>query len=287
MYAKFFAFIIFICFSLNTQAQYKQYRTKSRKTEGLADYIRPLNHKGWYIAPGITLTPKLNFFKYEPETQVQNDSGTYSALDLNQQSKIGAYLEVGRYKLLSSKKLISYIDYGLAYKWLRGGQTYDLEYNPVNPLLGNDTTSFTQGFNLHNITAHFNANNVIGINKNFFIQNTLGANIDYTFIRKVKTDDGTPFASTYQEQPPRFGAQIHYKFGLGFRFSELIYLIPSVEVPVLNAWKFEGGRSTLGFFNSRYRPIIISLRIAWLTKPSCPKVYNEDGIESGPNGKAW
>ena len=178
-----------------------------------------------------------------------------------------------------SKRPINYIDYGLAYKGLRGAQSYGLAYNQLIP----DTTTVSfheQSFSLHNLTAHFNANNVIGINKNFFIQNTLGLNVDYSIIRKTNTDDVSLYASTYQDIPPRFGAQLHYKFGLGFRFSELIYLIPMVETPVLNIYKFEGGRSTMGFFNSRYRPIIISLRIVWLTKPDCPRTEDGQGTKN-------
>ena len=260
-------------------AQYKQYRVKSKKTGGLADYLRPLNRSGWYIAPGVTLTPKLNFLKYDPILEIQGDNGTLSTIDLQQNSKLGLYLEGGRYKILRSKGLIHYIDYGLAYKQLRGEQSYGLSYDQLIP----DTTIVSfheQSFSLHNATAHFNANHVIAANRNFFIQNTLGANIDYSIIRKTTSNDGSIYASTYQEVPSRFGAQIHYKFGLGFKFSELIYLIPMVETPVLNVWKFEGGRSTLGFFNSRYRPVIISLRIVWLSKPDCPRTEDGQGTKN-------
>ncbi len=267
--------------SESSNAQYKKYRPKSRKTEGLADYIRPFNFTGWYVAPGVTLTPKLNFFSYDPVTEVEDAPNNFEALNLTQKSKLGLYLEVGRYKLLSSKKLISYIDYGLAYKQLKGTQTYDLD---ITSGLSRDTVSHEQDFSMHNATLHFNANNVIGINKNFFIQNTLGINADYSFIRKLNTSDQSAYTSTYQDAPARIGADIHYKFGLGFRVSERFYLIPSVETPILSAWKFENGRSTIGAFNSRYRPIIISLRIAWLTKPSCPKTW--DSQDSKNNGGA-
>ena len=78
------------------------------------------------------------------------------------------------------------------------------------------------------------------------------------------------------EEPSNIWAQLHYKFGIGIRVGERLYAIPSVEIPILNGWKWEDGRSTLGAFNSRYRPVIISVRFAWLTIPKCPKVWDND-----------
>ncbi|MEN8956845.1 MAG: hypothetical protein ABF242_09130 [Flavobacteriales bacterium] len=252
-------------------SQYKRYGGK-KKPQKMAPFVQALENNGWFISPGITLTPKLNFFSHDPELSLTDNGTTYEAMDLQQQSKVGAYLEVGRYRLLSTKKLISYIDYGLAYKMLRSGQTYDLRSSG----LLNDTTSFTQSFSNHNISGFFNANNVLAINKNIFFQNSLGVNLDYAIVQNLDTDDTSPFAGTYQEETSRLKAQLHYKFGIGIRIGERLYAIPSIEIPLLTGWKWEGGRSTFGAFNSRYRPMIISVRFAWLTKPSCPKVWDND-----------
>jgi hypothetical protein len=277
--------IVVFLFTSVSFSQYKKYQVKSKR-EGLADYIRPFNFTGWYVAPGVTLTPKFNALPYTPTDSISKDGINYNALDLTQKSQLGLYLEVGRYKLLSSKLLrVSYIDYGLAYKQLKGTQTYNLD-RQVGLL--RDTTSHEQNFSMHNIVAHFNANHVIGINKNIFFQNTLGLNVDYAISRKITTTDATGFFDSYQTDPSKLMAQLHYKFGIGFRVSERFYLIPSVETPILNIWKFEGARGTLGFFNSRYRPIIISLRIAWLTKPSCPKTWGTQGEKNdGGKPKVW
>lgn len=261
---------LFAC-SLSSKAQYKRYGGK-KKPQKMAPFVQALENNGWFISPGITLTPKLNFFKYDPELFITDNGTTYEAKDLKQQMKVGAYLEVGRYRLLSTRKLISYIDYGLAYKMLRAGQTYDIHSSG----LLNDTTSYSQKFTNHNISGFFNANNVLAINRNIFFQNTLGVNVDYALSQKVETDDATPFIGTYQDETSRLKAQLHYKFGVGFRIGEMLYAIPSIEIPLLTGWKWEGGRSTFGAWNSRYRPMIISVRFAWLRKPSCPKVWDND-----------
>jgi hypothetical protein len=282
---KFKIIVLLILISSMGMSQYKNYQVKSKK-EGLADYIRPFNFTGWYVAPGVTLTPKLNALPFTPIDSLNQDGVNYNALDLTQKSKLGLYLEVGRYKLLSSKLLrVSYIDYGLAYKQLKGTQTYNLDRQVG---LFRDTASYEQSFSMHNIAAHFNANHVIGLNKNIFFQNTLGLNVDYALSRKTETNDGTGFVNSYQETPSKLMAQLHYKFGVGFRISERFYLIPSIETPILNLWKFEGARGTLGFFNLRYRPLIISVRIAWLTKPSCPKTWGtQDEKNDGGKPKVW
>ncbi len=258
-------------FISESSAQFKRYGGK-KKPQKMGDFIRPLNNTGWYFAPGITLTPKLNFFKFENEGI--NAAGLFSS-NLKQQSKVGAYFEVGRYRLLSTKGILSYIDYGLSYKFFRAGQTYDLSPN-------ND--SYIQEYKSHSAGLHFNANNVLAVNKNFFFQNTLGVNADYLFSQKLTTDDPTNYVLSYQEDPSKIWAQLHYKFGLGFRITKMWYMIPSVEIPILNGWKWEDGRSTFGAFNSRYRPVIISIRFTWLTQPDCPKVWDNDSSTTNGGG---
>lgn len=249
---------------------------RNRRPEKLGKFVQSMDYVGWYFAPGITLTPKMNFIAYDPVTSFSDETSSYSATNLKQQSKLGFYFEVGRYHLLSTKKLISYIDYGVAYKMLKSGQTYDLSIDGV------ESGSFEQTYTSHAGLAHFNANNVLGINKNFFFQNTLGVNVDYSFSQKLETNDGTAFTGTYQNDPSKLWAQLHYKFGIGIRVGKQLYAIPSVEIPVLNGWKWEGGRSTFGAFNSRYRPVIISVRFAWLTTPDCPRVWdNDDSTKNG------
>lgn len=265
-------FILFLSLILSSvsMSQFNRYGGKKR-TQGLGDFVRPFNVKGWYFAPGVTLTPKMNFIKYDPLLSAEG----FFASNLKQQSKVGAYFEVGRYKLLSTKGILSYIDYGLSYKFFRAGQTYDL-------FPGNN--SYSQDFKSHSAGLHFNANNVMAINKNFFFQNTLGVNADYQFIQKLETNDNTGFTNSYQEDPSKIWAQLHYKFGVGIRIGEVLYAIPSVEIPILNGWQWEGGRSTFGAFNSRYRPVIISVRFAWLNRPDCPKVWDNDSNTTNGGG---
>lgn len=282
MKATYYSLVLFLIFFVNSfesSAQFNRYGGKKR-TQKMGDFIKPLNNTGWYFGLGATATPKLNFIDYTPTLTTSTFQPTVlTAINLEQNAQIGLYLELGRYKLLSTKKPISYIDYGLSYKQFRASQSYDLVREGIGVI---DTTSFSQSFQSHAVSAHFNANNVLAVNKNIFFQNTLGANLDYAVLQNLSSEDKSGFDETYQDDPSRLRAQLHYKFGVGIRISEMWYVIPSIEIPLLNAWQWEGGRSTFGAFNSRYRPIIFSLRFAWLTKPDCPKVWdNDDATKNG------
>ena len=67
-----------------------------------------MNNTGWYFGLGATATPKLNFIDYTPTLTTSTFQPTVlTAINLEQNAQIGLYLELGRYKLLSTKKPIS------------------------------------------------------------------------------------------------------------------------------------------------------------------------------------
>ena len=69
---------------------------------------------------------------------------------------------------------------------------------------------------------------------------------------------------------------LHYKFGYGIKLQNRLFIIPSIETPIINFKKWEKGKSTYGIFNSRYRPFLFSVRFLWLKPPGrgdCPPVY--------------
>jgi hypothetical protein len=68
---------------------------------------------------------------------------------------------------------------------------------------------------------------------------------------------------------------LHYKLGFGYKVNQKLFIIPAVETPILNFIPFEKGRSTINVFNLHYRPLIFTVRIAWLRKPkanACPVI---------------
>lgn len=143
---------------------------------------------------------------------------------------LGYYFEFGRFQIMyKGGRGLNYIDYSLAVK--------NLKKNP---------------FKTHNAVAAFNFNNVYQFADRTFLQNSLGINVDYGF-------GGVGLPSNPL-------AQIHYKLGLGFKFGKRVFIIPSVETPILNAWQFDNFSSIIKYAGLRNRSLIFAVRIAWLQK---------------------
>ena len=238
--------------------------------------------KGWYFGIGGTY-----MIGYRTET------GTLTATDTlgndfrhNYQGdpcgKLGPYFEIGKFKM-NDKRFINYQDFGLAYKWFRGGEDYTDEYF-VNDVLST-TTSLEGSYSDHLVSAHYNIGYRFDNNDNMFYVNGVGANFDYTFL---KSRSGTaPIPSiAYEDGPGSMFGEIHYFFGMGFKTGKRLIIMPIVETPILAIYPFNHIVSTHDYFNSRARRIIFRVRIMFLKKgsKSCPAVYNPQGIDPNGNG---
>lgn len=258
----FFPLILFFSLEISAQIKRPKYKQRDRK-ESLYrqkvgeifpenDYQYKLN--GWYWGPGLTYTLSL------PSKHTKSFDG--ANVNFNPSGKIGVYLEGGRYRILQYSYLFKYLDYGIAYKWLRGAEEFSIA-----------NSSGVGKFSDHFLLAHFNLNNVINVTNTSFLQNTIGVNADYAIIKSR-----TPGFGTGETYPSGFVANLHYKIGYGFKVSDRLMIIPSLETPVLDLFPFEFPKSTLGYHNSRYRPLIFSVRFLFLhpTGVECPPVYTPD-----------
>lgn len=258
-----FSLIVFL-FASTASAQ-GGYLYGQKKTP-LIDY-RQWKSSGWHFAPGITY--QLTRFS-NPEEQVTVGDAPQT-ITVDPAGKLGAYLEVGRYNIFyEGGYIFNYMDYSLAYKMLRGKEEYtgDLE----------GSGKYSHNFLLGN----FNINNVIQLSSYTFLQNSLGANLDWRFITKSEYN-GNALANNV---PSKITGQIHYKIGFGFKATNRLFIIPQLEVPILNVHNFEKFKSTWGVFNSRYRPLILSVRFAFLRPANgmdCVPVEDPTGAESQKN----
>ena len=212
---RYLSIFIFLLSYITTSAQYGS----SMYTKKRADaFPQPLqyNMTGWYFGVGPTLMQPQTFFFVKDIATGTSQSPA---------SKIGWFVEIGRYKIFEWPGLFKYMDYGLAYKSLRGKER-------------------TSGgsFGDHYIEGHFNLNSRIKVSKTSFIQNSIGLDAEYAFLRN---NSGTA--------PPAFVASLHYKFGFGYKVNKKLMIIPSIETPILTFYPLEYGSSSLGYLNSRYR----------------------------------
>ncbi len=225
----------------------------------------------WHFAPGITRT-----FSNDRHTETllnQEDTLTYQE-EYNTKGSLGLYVELGRYIRLYDWVYFEYFDYALSFKQVKGQELFEGTWSG-DSLQGN--TNGTRSFNDYYLGLKGGLNNVIQVGDRSFLQNTLGAGVDYRLI-EGRSGAGDGFDGTY---PPKFQGHLYYKFGFGWRVSEKWYVIPSLETPVLNLYKWSNGLSTLEYFHTRHRPVILSLRFLILDETpaeDCPPVPG--GVDS-------
>lgn len=227
--------ILALCISYSEFAQ----DIFGRRKKDLIEY-RTYRMGGWMFAPGLTYTP----------ARVPKDDKR----DINPNGRLAVYGEVGRFQIFyEGGNFFNYLDYSLAYKRLSGAEKYN-----------NLKSVFKQNF----VLGNFNLNNIIQLSDYTFLQNSLGVNLDYKFSEKYDNANNSG-----NENTNNLLFSLHYKIGYGIKVKNNLFIIPSIEVPILNGLKWENGKSTYGIFSSRYKPVIFSVRFAFLRKRgkmACP-----------------
>jgi hypothetical protein len=232
-----------------------------RKNSELVDFSGRYKLSGWHFAPGVDYT--LTRFKNSEETLINRNDTLYNAT-FDPNGKFGLYLEVGRYRLFKYGRLFNYMDYSLAYKAIKGTESYEgtLMTESTSTILA--TTGSDAIFKHKYLLANVNFNNIKQLGSYSFLQNSLGFNVDYRFADKRTNHDN--IIGQTQADPSRLLAQLHYKIGFGYKLNDRWFIIPTLETPILNLFQWDKFKSTDPMFSSRYRPIILTIRFAWLRK---------------------
>ena len=236
--------------------------------------------KGWYAGLGATYmlaylneTATINF----TDTLNNNINQEYTA---DPKGKFGLFGEVGFFRM-NNKKFINYTDFGLSYKWFRGGEDY------TNENFRNDTLFSTitdeGSYSDHIISGHFNAGYRFDKTDDLFFVNGLGINFDYHIITSRNGSLALP--NNNFDFPSSFLSEIHYFFGMGFKTGKRLIVMPIIETPIFAAYPFNHIVSTHNYFNTRSRPLILRIRFMFLKKgsSSCPPVFNPMGMDPNNN----
>ena len=277
---RLFIIILLVLFAIPGQAQ----RSNQRKRPDIIPLEGQAKRGGFYFAPGVTFT--LPRSKDGEEVVAFGPDTTFSAV-YDPHGRPGLYLEAGYFYATRDPVILDYWDFGLAYKNLRGSET------DTYTLVRNDTTTVFTGLNTFAeqfITLHVNANKFIQTANYQFIQLSLGANADYR-LGSANGSSGTPLFGL-GSVPPNLITQLHVKVGYGFKVTGNLLVIPALETPVFNITPKDIGAGQLQWFNSRYRPLIPSVRFLFLRARDgfkCPppikhnakeKTYRQDGYHN-------
>lgn len=266
------AIVILIWVAINTtvKAQGGIYKTKYQK---LVDFTGHNRLHGFHFAPGITyMLPPFS----EKKEELYRNADTVTNSQLNGKGRFGLYLEAGMYHLLKYGRFFKYLDWSIGYKALKGSEDFSTTTQIESSSTTLGSTSGTNSFKYSFLLANANLNNIWQIGNYSFIQNSIGINFDYALGKKETNNSSMIDGSTFIKMI----FALHYKLGFGYKINERWFIIPSVETPILNFIPFEKGRSTIGVFDLRYRPLIFSIRIGWLRRPkanSCPTVDGPEG----------
>lgn len=248
---------IFLLFSISfvSNAQYSRRLQPLYDTEG--GYFYP---RGLHFAPGITY-----MLPGDWNQDLNSIVGVDSLLtgEKKARGKIGLYLEVGHAHFLPDWMPFEFIDYGISFKMLRGKEDINasINHSETGDLLGEFETQ--QDFSESFLAAYLNFGKFFQLTDYSFISLSAGVNADYRIISNRNVDGPVYFQQLFPED---LFVQAHVKLGYGYKLQENLFFMPSLETPFLNLLPFDKGKSTLPYFSSRYRPIILSLRFQWLTR---------------------
>jgi hypothetical protein len=267
-----------------------------RKAFGTRD-LRNLNNYGLQFQLGATyMLTRLN----NPSIDIYGPTdaliGDYV---YDPSGKLGAFGEIGmfhfpkkRSKLSLALKtvLISYYDWGLGFKYFRGAEDIDAKF--INRPDELNTYNFSHGNVYARFSIHKNIHFKVHREKsNFFLDNSLGINVDY---RVLTTSDAysVGLGANDQQYAGPLQVQLHYGLGFGFRLKRGAYLIPGVRIPLLgyqsassvvtNSLKGENtviGRPSAHWFSSRYWPMLIHVKYMFALEKKakgCPAVETND-----------
>jgi len=251
--------VLVLSLSLNAQRQHKPLYNLSDPG---------MKNSGWHFSPGLTYMLPSKFSQ-----TVTNESQPGFEDNLTARGRLGFYAEVGRHHLFDQFYFLNHLDYGLAWKKLLGRESRLIDCDEC------DAIERTAIFKEHFASAYINFSNIYQISDYNFIQNGIGINADYALIRNQEI---TPENAVFPDvKPQEFQLQLHYKLGFGMKAEKGVFIIPSIEVPILNIVPFEDFKSTLPYFGSRYRPLIFSVKFMFLSER---KPEDCKGLGSGKNG---
>ena len=228
--------------------------------------------KGWFGGAGFTYTiPTPRAFD---DTRISNSpvaNDTLYSGRFNPRGRFGLYFEAGRHHFTKKVYLVDHIDYGIHFKQYKGREDFEGLVKTDSLIAVTNTGRFGYSY----LGAFFNASNIFQLRDNIWVHNSLGANVDYAIIKKTSYQG--PITGMSQVFPSNLQAQLHYKLGIGWKAGAGLYFLPSIETPILNVYRFDNGKSSMAVFSSRYRPIIVSVRVMFLDRTKTKSCENQPG----------
>lgn len=268
-----FFLILFISFSSFGQRVFKkgEVNEKSLRKEAKMDKMVMNYGIQFNFGPTYMMTGKTKSYN------ITDNSGARGIYELDPAGRLGFNAEFGftyfplwkgiPIPALKKSRILDYIEGGIGFKQLAGKESTHIDFKNA---LGQITYSedgvgkFRNNFAYLRTSFHsivFVGKAKIDKSRKYYIDNALGFNLDYNIIQgnKVYEDPGMSYTPPTKFHNP-FVAQLNYSLGFGIRLDRAWMFIPTINLPVLGFYEWNGFNAKMNWFSSQYWPIQLNFK---------------------------
>ncbi|HLV53443.1 MAG TPA: hypothetical protein VKY29_05440 [Cryomorphaceae bacterium] len=248
---------------------------------------------GKYLDRGWVFSPSINYMLPSiKHTHQRLWTPSKEAWDMEYRGagKVGLGFGFGRFHIIRTSRLVNYVSLTMGVKHFRAVERFDAvlhDPNRENPFLRTGEGTFAHTY----ATLAFDVSSIKRLSRSTFLENSLGINGDFRVMESEHYNkNALPIGLN---TPTRFIFQAHYRLGFGMKVSDRIFVVPSVETPIVTFYEYQDLKSTLEVFNVRYRPLIFSVNIMMADKRAsrkCPTKYSDrksNEVLFGGKNRPW
>jgi hypothetical protein len=263
----------FLTLSIHSQRVFKKGEVNEKSLRKEAKLDRMVMNYGiqFNFGPTYTMTGKTKSYN------ITDNSGARGVYTLDPSGRLGFNAEFGYtyfplwkgipIHALKKSRILDYIEGGIGFKQLSGKEETHIDFKNA---LGEITYSedgigkFRNNFVYFRTSFHsivFVGKAKIDKSRKYYIDNAIGFNLDYNIIQGNKTyeDPGLSYIPVQNFHNP-FVAQLNYSLGFGIRLDRAWMFIPTLNLPILGFYEWNGFNANMNWFSSKYWPIQFSFK---------------------------
>ena len=268
----------------------QRYRANTGNLKRSQTDIFPLDRtyrlSGWYASIGVTKMIPIKKGEGSATTTatstsrgdtITTTSTTVSEYEAKGKGDFGIlYADLGYFKSFNNPGFFHFWEVGLSYRVYKGSERFSGTSTSTGKIdsLGNiQTTSsttapdFVTSYNDRAVSLVAKITRHRHFSQYGFFQHSFGLNVDYFLNGEVLAPVPAGFETIYEPlYHSQINAQIGYRFGVGWKASPTLLIVPSIEIPFLTAYDFNKGIFAMPYFSTKQMPLIFTIRAMLLRK---------------------
>lgn len=175
-------------------------------------------------------------------------------------------VELGWFKTFEGYQIGDYFEGSLSYRRFSG--VHNLEETNIKVPSGSALLAFKEyknSWRFETITAAVRIIDIALQKPTSFLTWGIGANYDYIIASRFDSDLPQGFLN---EKPfdNKHAVRVHFQIGYGFKMTKHLFLIPTLETPLLTVLPASSLNPAIQFLDVNYQPLIIGLKFMFLRK---------------------